>query len=130
MEARNPQDIENAFAAFARERVQAVMVEADGLFFAQRQRIAQLFLASRLPSICSQLEYAEAGVLMGYGEKLSEFYRRGAAFVDKTIKGAKPADLPVEQPTRFHLMIKRKTADALGLTIPPALYIFADEVIE
>jgi putative ABC transport system substrate-binding protein len=130
MEARNAEDIENAFVAFARERVQAVMVEADGFFFGQRQRIAQLALARRLPSICPQLEYAEAGVLMSYGESLSEFYRRGAAFVDKIIKGAKPADLPVEQPTRFHLVINRKTADALGLTIPPALYIFADEVIE
>jgi putative ABC transport system substrate-binding protein len=130
IEARNPQDIENAFAAFARERVQAVMVEADGLFFGQRQRIAQLALASRLPSICPQLEYVEAGGLMGYGENLAEFYRRGAAFVDKIIKGAKPADLPVEQPTRYHLVINRKTADALGLTIPPALYLFADEVIE
>jgi putative ABC transport system substrate-binding protein len=130
MEARNPQDIENAFAVFARERVQAVMVEGDGFFFGQRQRIAQLALASRLPSICPQLEYAEAGGLMGYGENLSELFRRGAAFVDKIIKGAKPADLPVEQPTRFHLVINRKTADALGLTIQPALYIFADEVIE
>jgi putative ABC transport system substrate-binding protein len=130
LEARNLQDIENAFAAFGKERVQAVMLGADGFYFGQRQHIAQLALASSLPSICPQLEYAEAGGLLGYGEKLSEFYRRGAAFVDKILKGAKPADLPVEQPTRFHLVINRKTADALGLTIPPALYIFADEVIE
>ena len=78
----------------------------------------------------SQREFAEAGGLMSYGESQREFYRRTAMFVDKIFKGAKPADLPVEQPTRYHLVINRKTADALGVTIPTLLYIFADEVIE
>jgi putative ABC transport system substrate-binding protein len=77
-----------------------------------------------------QREYPEAGGLMSYGESLSEFYRRAANYVDKIFKGANPADLPIEQPTLFKLVINRKTADALGVTIPPQLYIFADEVIE
>src|SRR5438094_7342637 len=84
----------------------------------------------RLPSIFPQREYAQAGGLMSYGENLSDFFRRAASFVDKIFKGAKPGDLPIEQPTRFNLVINRKTADALGVTIPPQLYIFADEVIE
>jgi putative ABC transport system substrate-binding protein len=93
-------------------------------------RIAELALRNRLPSIFSTREYAQAGGLMSYGENLSDFYRRAASFVDKIFKGAKPADLPIDQPTRFNLVINRKTADALGVTIPPQLYIFADEVIE
>ncbi len=90
----------------------------------------QLALRNRLPSMFSQREYTVAGGLMSYGENLSDFFYRAASFVDKIFKGAKPGDLPVEQPTRFHLVINRKTADALGLTIPPQLYIFADEAIE
>jgi len=78
----------------------------------------------------SQREYAEAGGLMSYGENLSDFYRRAASFIDKIFKGAKPGDLPIEQPTRFNLVVNRKTADALRVMIPPQLYIFADEVIE
>ena len=130
VEARDPQEIDNAFAAFGKERVQAFIAAGDALFFAQRQRIAELALRNRLPSIFSTREYAQAGGLMSYGENLSDFYRRAASFVDKIFKGAKPADLPIDQPTRFNLVINRKTADALGVTIPPQLYIFADEVIE
>jgi putative ABC transport system substrate-binding protein len=130
MGARDVEGIETAFAAFAKESVQAVMVAADGLFLGQRQHIAELALKARLPSISPQLEYVEAGGLMSYGDSLLDFFRQGASYVDRILKGAKPADLPVEQPTRFHLVINRKTADALGLSIPPALYIFADEVIE
>jgi len=83
-----------------------------------------------LASIFQLREYVVAGGLMSYGESLEEFYRRAASFVDKIFKGAKPGDLPIEQPTRFNLVINRKAADEIGLTIPPQLYIFADEVIE
>jgi putative ABC transport system substrate-binding protein len=110
--------------------VQAVMVEGDAVFLGQRQRVAELALKGRFPSISPQLEYVDACGLLGYGDRISNFYRRGAYFVDKILRGAKPGDLPVEEPTRFHLVINRKTADALGLAIPPALYIIADEVIE
>jgi putative tryptophan/tyrosine transport system substrate-binding protein len=130
IEARSPDEIENAFVMLEKENVRAIVVTGDALFFAQRSRIAELALRGRLPSIFPQREYVMSGGLMSYGEELSEFFRRAAFFVDKIFKGASPADLPVEQPTRFHLVINRKTADALGLTIPPQLYIFADEVIE
>jgi ABC-type uncharacterized transport system substrate-binding protein len=130
MEAGNPQQIEDAFTAFANEPVQAVMVASDAVFFGQRQRLAELALAYGLPSMFTQREDTDAGGLMSYGENLSEFFRRAAIFVDKIFKGAKPGDLPIEQPTKFHLVINRKTADSLGVMIPPQLYIFADEVIE
>ena len=130
VEARNPEEIENAFAAIAKERVSAVMVASDAILFGQRQRIAELALNNRLPTMFSLREYAEAGGLMSYGENIAEFFRRSAFYVDKIFKGAKPGELPIEQPTRFNLVINRKTADALGVTIPPQLYIFADEVIE
>jgi putative tryptophan/tyrosine transport system substrate-binding protein len=130
VEARNPQEIDDAFAALAKQNVAAVMVGNVPTFFVQRQQIAQLALRNRLASIYQLREFAAAGGLMSYGESLEEFYRRAASFVDKIFKGAKPGDLPIEQPTRFKLVINRKTADALGLMIPPQLYIFADEVIE
>jgi ABC-type uncharacterized transport system substrate-binding protein len=130
VEARNPQEIDDAFTALAKQNVAAVMVGTDPTFFVQRQKIAQLALRNRLASIFTLREFAAAGGLMSYGESLEEFYRRAASFVDKIFKGAKPGDLPIGQPTRFNLVINRKTADALGLAIPPQLYIFADEVIE
>jgi len=130
LEARSPNEIEDAFAAFAKERVQGIMVVADGLLFTQRQRIGELALRERLPTMFPQREYVEAGGMMSYGENLSDFFRRAASFVDKIFKGAKPGDLPIEQPTKFNLVINRKTADAFGVTISPQLYIFADEVIE
>ena len=130
IEARNPEEIENAFAAFAKERMSAVMVASDAILFGQRQRIAELAINNRLPTMFSLREYAEAGGLMSYGENIADFFRRSAFYVDKIFKGAKPGELPIEQPTRFNLVINRRTADALGVTIPPQLYIFADEVIE
>src|SRR5262249_7284343 len=108
-EARDPQEIETAFAQFDKQRVQAFVSAGDALFFRQRRQIAELALKTRLPSIFSQREYAEAGGLMSYRENLSEFFRRAASFVDKIFKGAKPADLPMEQPTRFHLVNQPKT---------------------
>jgi putative tryptophan/tyrosine transport system substrate-binding protein len=130
VEARNPQQLDEAFASLANERVTAIMVGGDAMFYVQRQQLAQLALHNRMASVFPLREYAAAGGLMSYGESLREFYRRAASFVDKIFKGAKPGDLPIEQPTRFNLVINRKTADALGLTIPPQLYVFADEVIE
>jgi putative tryptophan/tyrosine transport system substrate-binding protein len=130
VEARNPQQIDEAFASLANERVTAIMVGGDAMFYVQREQLAQLALRNRMASVFPLREYAAAGGLMSYGESLREFYRRAASFVDKIFKGAKPGDLPIEQPTRFNLVINRKTADALGLTIPPQLYVFADEVIE
>ena len=130
VEASNPQQIDNAFTAFTNERVQAIMVAADAVLFGQRERLAELALRNGLPSMFSLREYADAGGLMSYGENLSDFLRRAASFVDKILKGTKPGDLPIEQPTKFHLVINRKTAEALGVTIPAQLYVFADEVIE
>ena len=130
VEARSPEEIEDAFAAIAKQSIAAVVVGLDAAFFVHRQQLAQLALDNRLASMFPVRDYAAAGGLMSYGESLRDFYHRAASFVDKIFKGAKPSDLPIEQPTRFKLVINRKTADALGLTIPPQLYIFADEVIE
>ena len=120
------QETESAFAAFAKAGVQALIVSGDAVFFGQRWRVAELALANRLATMFWQREYVMAGGLMSYGENLADFFRRSASYVDKIFKGAKPGDLPIEQPTKFN----RKTADALGVTIPAQLYIFADEVID
>jgi ABC-type uncharacterized transport system substrate-binding protein len=130
VEAQTPSELEAALVTLTKERVGAVIVIADAFFNSQRRRLVELALQARLPTMFGQREYAQEGGLMSYGESLFEFYRRAANYVDKIFKGAKPADLPIEQPTLFKLVINRKTADALGLTIPPQLYIFADEVIE
>ena len=130
VEARNPEEVETAFAALRRENVGAILVVSDGFLLSQRQRIAQLALRERLPSMFQQREFAEVGGLMSYGESLLEFYRRAASYVDKIFKGAQPGDLPIEQPARFNLVINRNTADVLGITIPSQVYVFADEVIE
>jgi ABC-type uncharacterized transport system substrate-binding protein len=128
--AQNAEEIRSVFDTLTKERVDAMIVQVDAFFFAERQRIAEFALRNRLPSIFGNREYAEAGGLMSYGDSIREFLRRAASFVDKIIKGGKPGDLPVEQPTKFNLVINRRTADALGVAIPPQLYIFADEVIE
>jgi putative tryptophan/tyrosine transport system substrate-binding protein len=129
-EARNLQEVEGAFATLTNERVGAVIGVAGSVTFFYRERIAQLALKHRLPSIFPLREFVEAGGLMSYGESLFDFYRRAAVYVDKIFKGAKPADLPVEQPTRLFLIINRKTADAIGVNIPVPLLVRADEVIE
>jgi ABC-type uncharacterized transport system substrate-binding protein len=130
VEAQTPGELEAALITLTKERVDAVIVIADAFFNSQRRRLVELALQVRLPTMFGQREYAQEGGLMSYGESLFEFYRRAASYVDKIFKGAKPADLPIEQPTLFKLVINRKTADALGVTIPSQLYIFADEVIE
>jgi putative ABC transport system substrate-binding protein len=129
-DARNAEDFDTAFALLVRERVQALMVVSDVLFNLNRNRVAQFATHNRLPSMFSVREYVEAGGLMSYGESFREFYRRAARYVDKIIKGAKPGDLPIEQPNLFYLTINLKTAKALGLTIPQSLLLRADEVIQ
>jgi putative tryptophan/tyrosine transport system substrate-binding protein len=130
MEIRSPQDVSSAFATLASERVGALMVMSDALTVMQRQRIAELALRDRLPTIFPLREYVVAGGLMAYGENIRDFFRRAAFYVDRILKGAKPMDLPIEQPTRFFLTINLKTARALGLDIPATLLARADEVIE
>ena len=122
VEARSLEEIEGAFAAIAKQSIAAVVVGLDAAFFVHLQQLAQLALDNRLASMFPVRDYAAAGGLMSYGESLRDFYHRAASsFVDKIFKGAKPSDLPIEQPTRFKLVINRKTADALGLTIPPQI---------
>jgi putative ABC transport system substrate-binding protein len=130
LEARNPQEINSAFAAMTRERAGALLIHADALFGTQRRQIAELATQRRLPSIFLTTEYAEAGGLMVYGPNLLDLERRAATYVDKILKGAKPADLPVEQPFKFELVINLKTAKALGLTIPQTLLQRADQIIQ
>jgi putative ABC transport system substrate-binding protein len=130
VQARNPQEIESAFSTMTRENAEAVIVANDGVFTQQQRQIAKLAAKHRLPSVTLRREYVEAGGLMSYGPSFVEQYRRAATHVDKIFKGAKPGDLPVEQPTKFELIINRKTAKALGLTIPQSLLISADKVIE
>ena len=130
LEVRSPQDIDSAFAAMSRERAGAVLAQGTSLLFGQRARIAEHAARRRLPSMCALKEYVEAGCLMSYAVSLTDSYRRAASFVHKIRAGAAPADLPVEQPTKFELVINLKTAKALGLIIPPSLLGRADEVIQ
>jgi putative ABC transport system substrate-binding protein len=128
--ARTPQEIEAAFLAISRERGEAVIVASDSFFIQQRRETAELCAKYHLASISARREYAEAGFLMSYGQNSADNYRRAAIYVDKIFKGAKPAELPVEQPTKFELFINAKTARALGVKIPDALTLSADKVIE
>ncbi len=124
-----PNDFLGAFEAVAKSRVHAVAVTEDGEFAASFKTIAALAAGKKLPSIGSK-EYAEAGGLIGYGVNILTLYRRAAYFIDKILKGSKPADLPIEQPTRFDFVINLKTAKTLGLTVPPSMLSRADELIE
>jgi len=129
-EARTPPEIADAFSKMLKEHAGAVIVAPDGFFQQQRRQIAELATKYRLPSISAFREYAESGLLISYGQNLADSYRRAATYVDKILKGAKPGDLPVEQPTTLELFINGKTAKALGLKIPQSLLIMADKVIE
>jgi putative ABC transport system substrate-binding protein len=130
VEARSAQELDGAFEAAARSRADAIYVFGHPLTFAHRVRIAELATHHRLPALSLFRESVEAGGLMAYGASLHDLGRRGAAYVDKILKGAKPADLPVEQPTKFELTINLKTAKALKLTIPPSLPLRADQTVE
>jgi putative ABC transport system substrate-binding protein len=131
VELRNPPyDLSDAFRTAARGRAEAVLLLMSPIFFPQRAQVAELGFKTQLPTICGLSQYAHAGALMSYGANLDDMFRHVALYVDKILKGAKPADLPVEQPTKFELLINLKTAKALGLTIPPPLLQRADQVIE
>jgi putative ABC transport system substrate-binding protein len=130
VEVRTAQEIDSAFSVMAREKVGAVILTTGGLLNQLEVRVAELMAKSRLPSIADRSEYAEAGGLMGYGDNRSETFRRAATYVDKILKGAKPSDLPVEQPTKFELFINGKTAKALGIKIPNSILVQATKVIE
>jgi len=130
LEVRTSEELAGAFGAATRDRAGALIVLPDPMFLTHRTRIADLAAKSRLPAIYYDRDYVEAGGLMSYGANIADMYRRAATYVDKILKGAKPADLPVEQPTKFELVINLKTAKALGLTVPQSILIRADHVIQ
>ena len=130
IEVTSRDDLERAFTAMVRDRVDALLVPGDTFLFTERQRVADLARGRRLPGIYSLREYTEAGGLMSYSARITEQFRRAAVYVDKILKGAGPATLPVESPIHYEFVINLKTAKALGLTIPPALLVRADEVIQ
>ena len=130
VEARNPADLPGAFTAMVKERAGALAMYDDAMFFAHAEQIADLARKHKLPTIGRPVEYVKAGGLLAFGVNFPDLWRRAAGFVDRILKGAKPADLPVEQPSRFEVVINLKTARDLGLTIPPSLRLRADHVIE
>jgi putative ABC transport system substrate-binding protein len=129
LEVRGPDEFADAFQAAMQGQAQALLMAQGALFLRQRPRLAELALASGLPTLSGETGYAEAGGLMHYGPDIPGSFRRVAVYVDKILKGAKPAELPVEQPTTFELVINLKTAEALGLTIPPTLLFQATELV-
>jgi len=130
LEVRRPSDFDGAFAIAQKERAEALIMLADPLITSNRKRIVDFASRSRLPSTYTFRDSIDAGGLVAYGPSRTDLFRRAAAYVDKVLKGAKPADLPVEQPTKFDLVINLKTAKALGLNIPASLLLRADHVIE
>ena len=130
LEVRKSEDFGPAFETARKRRADVMVVILDGLVQNHQRQIVDLARRHRLPDVYASREFAEAGGLLSYGVSYSDLYRRAAIYIDKIFKGAKPADLPVEQPTKFELVINLKTAKALGLTIPPSLLLRADHVIE
>jgi len=130
VDARSVEDLDSAFAAMARERAEALLVSGSSTFLAYQSRIAELALKHRLPTMENFREMVEAGGLMAYAVNMSDFIGRAATYVDKIFKGARPADLPVEQPTKFELIVNLKTAKSLGLTVPPSVLERANELIQ
>ena len=130
LEARSLDDLEDAFRAATKEQANALIVLADALFFAQRGRLGNLGIKHRLPAMFDDAQSVDAGGLVSYGASLTDLFRRAAGYVDKILKGARPADIPVEQPMKFELIVNLKTAKQIGLTIPPNVLVRADKVIK
>ena len=130
LDVRAPNELDSAFARMTRDRAGALLIMGDTMFTLHREQIAVLATKNRLPAISGPREFAEAGGLMAYGRSLPYDFRRAATYVDKILKGAKPADIPVEQPTKFELVINMKTAKSLGLKIPQSVLIRADQLIQ
>jgi putative ABC transport system substrate-binding protein len=130
VEVRGPADFDRAFSDMTRARAGALTVLTGIMFLNERRRLVDLTAKNRLPAVYGGRDFVDAGGLLSYGPNLADLYRRAATYVDKILKGAKPGDLPIEQPTKFELVINLKTAKALGLTIPPSLLQRADQVIE
>ena len=125
-----PGELDRAFSTLTTGRADALVVFPSTMLFTERRRIVALTTKHRLPAMFNAREYAELGGLMAYGANVADLFRRSATYVDRILQGAKPGDLPIEQPIKFELVINRKTAKALGLTIPPSLLDRADQVIE
>jgi putative ABC transport system substrate-binding protein len=130
VQANGPNDFEGAFSSMTKERADALILLNSPMLFSEHRRIVELAAKSRLPAMYAAREFADAGGLMSYGANLADVFRRAAMYVDKILKKAKPADLPVEQPTKLELVINMKTARELELTIPREFLLLADEVIE
>jgi len=130
VEARGPADLDRAFSDMTRARAGALTMLSTPMFGGERRRLVDLAAKNRLPAVYPFREYVDAGGLMAYGANLADLFRRAAGYVDRILKGAKPGDLPIEQPTKFELIINLKTARDLGLTIPPSLLLRADQIIE
>ena len=130
VEARGPADFGRVISEMTRARAGALIVLPSNMFGSERKRLMDLAAKNRVPAVYDRREFVDAGGLMAYGPNVADLFRRAATYVDKILKGAKPADLPVEQPTKFELVINLKTAKALGLTIPQSVLARADEVIQ
>lgn len=130
LETRGPAEFDSVFAAVAREQAQALLIADDSMFLTHRTRVAELATKGRLPMMANYREIVQAGGLMAYAVNLADVFTLAAGYVDRILKGAKPADMPVQQPTKFEFIINMKTAKALGITIPYAILLRADQVIE
>jgi putative ABC transport system substrate-binding protein len=130
VQVREPGQLDSAFAAMVEQKAEAVLVVMGGPVYQHRARVAELAIRNRLPTVAAFKDFPQAGGFMSYGPDLPDIYRRGAMYVDKILRGTKPADLPVEQPTKYELVLNLKTARALGLTMPSSLMLRTDQVIE
>jgi len=129
IEVQRAEDLAHASSSIARDRAEALFLAPNPVFFVERKKLADFAVQYRLPSNCVSAEFAAAGCLIAYGADSADLYRRAATYIDKILKGTKPADLPVEQPTKFEFVINLKTAKQIGLTIPPNVLARADKVI-